>query len=73
MSRRCQITKKKALKGNNVSHSKRRTRRKQEVNLTTKKFWLPEEKRFVRLRVSTSVLRTIAKKGISATLKQYQA
>lgn len=72
MSRRCQITKKRALKGNNVSHSKRRTRRKQEVNLTTKKFWLPEEKRFVRLRISTSVLRTIAKKGISATLKQYK-
>ena len=72
MSRRCKITNKRGLKGNNVSHSKRRTRRKQEVNLTTKKFWIPEEKRFVRLRISTSVLRTIAKKGISATLKQYK-
>ena len=70
MSRRCKVTGKKGLVGNNVSHSKRRTKRVQEVNLQWKRFWIPEEKRFVRLRVATSTLRTIAKNGVSSVLRK---
>ena len=70
MSRKCQLLDKKGLKGNNVSHSKRRTRRKQEVNLQWKRFFNPETKKWERYRVSARTIRTIAKKGISAVLKK---
>jgi large subunit ribosomal protein L28 len=56
--------------GNNVSHSNRKTKRKFYPNLITKKFFLPEEERFVTLKISTSALRTINKKGISACIKE---
>jgi len=56
--------------GNNVSHSKRRTKRKFYPNLITKKFYIPEEDRTVTLKLSTSALRTINKNGIVATLKK---
>jgi large subunit ribosomal protein L28 len=56
--------------GNNVSHSKRRTKRKFYPNLISKKFFLPEEERFVTLKISTSALRNINKKGISAVIKE---
>jgi large subunit ribosomal protein L28 len=56
--------------GNNVSHSKRRTKRKFYPNLISKKFFLPEEERFVTLKISTSALRNINKKGISAVVKE---
>jgi large subunit ribosomal protein L28 len=56
--------------GNNVSHSNRKTKRKFYPNLISKKFFLPEEDRFVTLKISTSALRTINKKGISACLKE---
>ncbi len=69
MSRVCQITGKSAMVGNNVSHSKRRTKRKFDVNLFRKKFYLPNEDRWVQLIVSASGLRTINKKGIVAALK----
>ena len=56
--------------GKNVSHSKRRTKRRFYPNLVTKKFYLPEEDTFITLKVATSALRTINKKGISACVKE---
>jgi large subunit ribosomal protein L28 len=70
MSRVCQITGKSVMVGNNVSHSKRRTKRKFYPNLVTKKFFIPEENEFITLKVSTSALRTINKKGIYACIKE---
>ena len=70
MSRICQITGKRAMVGHNVSHSKRRTKRKFDVNLFNKKFYLPDEDRWVTLTISAAGLRTINKVGIrSAILK----
>lgn len=59
--------------GNNVSHSKRRTKRKFYPNLITKKFFIPEENEFITLKISTSALRTINKKGIAACVKEARA
>jgi len=70
MARVCQVTGKKRMIGNNVSHSKRRTKREFAPNLRTKKFWLEEENRFVTLKVSAAGIRTINKNGLSATLKE---
>ena len=56
--------------GNNVAHAKRRTKRRFYPNLVTKKFYLPEEDSFITLKVATSALRTINKKGISACVKE---
>lgn len=56
--------------GNNVSHSQRKTKRKFYPNLITKKFYIPEEDQYVTLKISTSALRTINKKGISACIKE---
>ena len=56
--------------GNNVSHSNRKTKRRFYPNLVTKKFFLPEENRFVTLKISTAALRTINKKGIAACMKE---
>ncbi len=69
MSRVCQITGKTAMGGNNVSHSKRRTKRKFDVNLFKKKFYLAGEDRWVDLTVSAAGIRTINKNGIEAALK----
>jgi large subunit ribosomal protein L28 len=69
MSRVCQITGKKAMGGNNVSHSKRRTKRKFDVNLFKKKFYLPDEDRWVSLTISAAGIRTINKNGLNAALK----
>ncbi len=70
MSRICQITGKKVMVGNNVSHSKRRTKRKFYPNLLTKKFYLEEEDRWVTLKVSVSAIRTINKIGLKAALEK---
>jgi large subunit ribosomal protein L28 len=70
MSRVCQLTGKSVMVGNNVSHSNRKTKRKFYPNLVSKKFFLPEEDRFITLKISTSALRTINKKGISACIKE---
>ena len=70
MSRVCQITGKRVITGNNVSHSKRRTKRKFYPNLVTKRFYIPEEDKWITLKVSTAALRTINKNGISATIKE---
>ena len=70
MSKICQITGKTAMTGNNVSHSKRRTKRKFQVNLFTKKFYWVEEDLWILLNVSARGLRTINKIGLNAALKQ---
>ena len=70
MSRICQLTGKSVMVGNNVSHSNRKTKRRFYPNLVTKKFYLPEEDKFITLKISTSALRTINKKGISACVKE---
>lgn len=59
--------------GNNVSHAMNKTKRKFDANLTTKRFYIPEEDRWVTLKVSTSAIKTINKKGISAVLKEAKA
>lgn len=69
MARVCQVTGKKRMIGNNVSHSNRRTKREFMPNLKSKKFWSEEEQRFVTLKVSTSGIRNINKNGLDATLK----
>jgi len=70
MSRVCQVTGKSVMVGNNVSHSKRRTRRKFYPNLLTKKFYLPEEDRWITLKISASGIRLINKKGLKTVLKE---
>jgi large subunit ribosomal protein L28 len=70
MSRVCQLTGKSVMVGNNVSHSNRKTKRRFYPNLVTKKFFLPEEEAYITLKISTSALRTINKKGIAACIKE---
>ncbi|PWE00125.1 50S ribosomal protein L28 [Marinilabilia rubra] len=69
MSKVCEITGKRFQVGNNVSHSKRRTKRRFNPNLFNKKFYLPEEDRWVSLKVSASGLRLINKLGVKAALE----
>ncbi|UGU15075.1 50S ribosomal protein L28 [Sinomicrobium kalidii] len=73
MSRVCELTGKRAMVGNNVSHAMNKTKRKFKVNLTKKRFYIPEEDRWITLKVSTSALKTINKKGIAAVLKEAKA
>ena len=68
MSRVCDVTGKKPMFGNNVSHAHNKSRRRFNVNLQKKKFWLPDEKRYITLRVSTRGMRIIDKKGIRNVL-----
>lgn len=68
MSRICQLTGKSVMVGNNVSHSNRKTKRRFYPNLVTKKFFIPEDGSYITLKVSTSALRTVNKKGITACL-----
>ena len=70
MSRVCDITGKKPMFGNNVSHANNKSRRRFNINLQKKKFWLPEEKRFVTLRISTKGMRVIDKKGITKVVNE---
>ena len=69
MSRICDITGKKVMVGNNVSHSNKKTKRKFYPNLQTKKFFVPETGEWVTLKVSTNAIRTINKNGIASVLK----
>jgi large subunit ribosomal protein L28 len=73
MSKVCQITGKKVITGNNVSHSKRRTRRTFEPNLFTRKFFNSEDGSWVTLKVSAKGIRIINKKGLSASMKDAKA
>jgi large subunit ribosomal protein L28 len=70
MSKICQVTGKKLMVGNNVSHSKRRTKRRFYPNLFTKKFFLPEEDRWITLKVSAAGIRNINKNGLEASLNK---
>jgi large subunit ribosomal protein L28 len=70
MSRVCELTGKKAMVGNNVSHALNRTKRKFDANLMTKRFFIPEEDKWITLKVSASALKNINKKGISAVMKE---
>ena len=69
MSKVCQISGKKVQFGNNVSKAINKTKRRFNANIITKRFYIPEEDRWIKLKVSTTVLKTINKKGISAALK----
>lgn len=70
MSKICQITGKKAMIGNNVSHSKRRTKRSFDVNLFNKKFYYVEQDCWIQLRLSAAGLRIINRKGLDAALNE---
>ena len=70
MSKVCQVTGKRPVTGNNVSHAHNKTRRRFLPNLHSRRFWVESEKRFVRLKVSNKGLRIIDKKGIDAVLEE---
>jgi large subunit ribosomal protein L28 len=73
MSRVCQVTGKKAMVGNRVSHANNKTKRRFEVNLQTKRYWLESEKRWITLRLSTSAMKTINKRGLPAIVHEMRA
>ncbi|MAR21764.1 MAG: 50S ribosomal protein L28 [Flavobacteriales bacterium] len=73
MSRICQVTGKKVMVGNNVSHANNKTKRKFYPNLQTKKFFVPETGETVILKVSAKAIRTINKKGIASVLAEAKA
>ena len=68
MARVCQVTGKRPMTGNNVSHANNKTKRRFLPNLQTRRFWVESENRWVRLRVSAKAIRTIDKNGIDAVL-----
>jgi large subunit ribosomal protein L28 len=70
MSRICDLTGKRAVVGNSVSFSNKKTKRRFNPNLQVKKFYIPEEDMWITLKVSTSAIRNINKKGISAVLRE---
>ena len=73
MARVCQVTGKRAITGHNVSHANNKTKRRFLPNLHERRFWVPSEKRWIRLRVSSNALRTIDKNGIEAVLADLRA
>ena len=73
MARTCQVTGKRVTSGNNVSHANNKTKRRWLPNLHERRFWVPSESRWVKLRVSTAALRTIDKNGIETVLAELRA
>jgi large subunit ribosomal protein L28 len=73
MSRICQVTGKKAIVGHRVSHSNHKSKRRFEVNLQTKRYFLVDENRWITLRVSTHGMRIIDKRGLAAIIKEMRA
>ena len=73
MSRICQVTGKKMMTGNNVSHANNRTRRTFNPNIHDRRFWVASENRWIKLRVSANGLRTIDKNGIDTVLAEMRA
>jgi large subunit ribosomal protein L28 len=73
MARVCQVTGKRPMSGNNVSHANNKTRRRFLPNLQNRRFWVESENRYVRLRVSNAALRTIDKNGIDSVLAELRA
>ncbi|QQR89325.1 MAG: 50S ribosomal protein L28 [Myxococcales bacterium] len=72
MSKICEVTGKKPVRGNRVSHSNIKTPRRLHPNLQSKRFWNPSEKKWVTLRVSTAGIREIEKRGIETVLREIQ-
>ena len=70
MARKCQVTGKKPLVGNNVSHAHNRTKRRQYPNLQKKRVYIPEEKRFVTVKICARAIKTMNKKGARAVLQE---
>ncbi|MCB1174998.1 MAG: 50S ribosomal protein L28 [Leptospiraceae bacterium] len=70
MSRVCQISGKRTASGNTVSHSHRKTRRKFKINLVSKRVFLEDENRWVRLRMSARMLKTLNKRGVKSLMKK---
>lgn len=68
MAKVCVVTGKRPMFGNNVSHANNKTRRRFEPNLQKKRFWIPSEKRWIRMRVSAKAIKIIDKKGIESVL-----
>ena len=73
MAKVCQVTGKRPVTGNNVSHSNIKTKRRFLPNLQTHRFWVESENRFVKLRISTKAMRIIDKKGIDTVLAELRA
>ena len=73
MSRICQVTGKKMMSGNNVSHANNRTRLQFHPNIHERRFWVASENRWIKLRVSANGLRTIDKNGIDVVLAEMRA
>ena len=73
MARVCDVNGKRRLKGNKVSHSNRKSAKFQQPNLQTKRFWVPSENRWIKLRLSTDAIRTIDKRGIDNVVKELRA
>ena len=73
MSRVCDITGKRAMFGNNVSHAMNKTKRRFDINMIKKRFYIPEEDKWITLKIKASVLKTINRKGISAVIKEAKA
>ena len=73
MSKVCQVTGKRPVSGNNVSHAHNKTRRRFLPNLHSHRFWVESENRFVKLRLTTKGMRIIDKKGIDTVLKEIRA
>ena len=70
MSRVCDISGKRVMFGNNVSHAMNKTKRRFDINLIKKRFYIPEEDKWITLKIKASVLKTINRKGISAVIKE---
>ena len=70
MSKVCEVSGKKTMFGHKVSHSNRKSNRRFQPNLQKKRFFIPEENKWIELKISTSALRTVNKNGISAVLKE---
>ena len=73
MSKICQVTGKRPMAGNNVSHANNKTKRRFLPNLQSRRFWIESENRWVRLRVSSQGMRIIDKKGIDTVLSEIRA
>ena len=71
MARRCQISGKHTTSGNTVSHSHRKTRRTFKVNLITKRVFIQDENRWVKLKISARMLKTLNKRGVKSLIKSY--
>ncbi len=73
MARRCMLTGAVGRSGNNISHSHVRTKRRFDINIQTKRYWVPSEKRFVSLTLSAKGIKTVDQRGIEAVVKDLRA